>query len=513
MSKMLLTEQRIGSLSFVNEAVENQGSKNILGRLRGICAECDVPTRNGRKYTRKLWENVVSGDTFKEYLDNKVLYGELNHPEDRLETDIQKVAIALSDISLQDDGKVIGTFDILPTPCGKILKSLCDYGSKLGVSSRGGGDIVTRDGEEVVDENTYDFVTFDVVTLPAVKAARPSVIESVEYKDKIVPMKESILKTIEETSTKGELNSIKSILEKLELPEKDSLVESINKKLDTLEGETISSTVLDDLTEAIKRADKAEKANLELLEKLSAGTTRENKLKEELSKTKQSVKVIAEKSQKLLAVSNSQKTKDVESQSIIESLKKELETKENEHNLAIENLEHKLIEAKRASHMNSSRLTESMSKLNDSKKLTESYEKKIGEYKALLESSKKDYVIATKSYTKKLEESVSKLNDSEAKTRAITEKYVEMFCKYNGLSKSSIMERVGADGSFSTIDKVLAEALDYKLRIKTLPFEVSSKNVKMELVGEGVRLEKQPTRAANRDDDNLDSVARMLKNI
>ena len=37
------------------------------------------------------------------------------------------------------------------------MKAVCDYGSKLGVSSRGNGDIITGpDGEPTVDEDSYE---------------------------------------------------------------------------------------------------------------------------------------------------------------------------------------------------------------------------------------------------------------------------------------------------------------------------------------------------------------------
>ena len=37
-----------------------QQQRGILGRLKGVIADCNNPTRNGRKYSRKLWENVFN---------------------------------------------------------------------------------------------------------------------------------------------------------------------------------------------------------------------------------------------------------------------------------------------------------------------------------------------------------------------------------------------------------------------------------------------------------------------
>ena len=93
----------------------------------------------------------------EEKIKNKVVFGELGHPSDRTETDISKAAIVLSEKpKLKRDGKLYGVFDILDTPNGRILKTLCDYGTTIGVSSRGEGDVVEDyDGQESVDPDTY----------------------------------------------------------------------------------------------------------------------------------------------------------------------------------------------------------------------------------------------------------------------------------------------------------------------------------------------------------------------
>jgi hypothetical protein len=94
----------------------------------------------------------------QEKISNRCLFGELGHPADREETDMEKIALCLSEQPKRGgDGKIYGVFDILDTPNGRILKTLCDYGCNIGVSSRGSGDVITDyDGNESVDEDTYD---------------------------------------------------------------------------------------------------------------------------------------------------------------------------------------------------------------------------------------------------------------------------------------------------------------------------------------------------------------------
>ena len=62
-------------------------------------------------------------------------------------------------------------FSILPN--GRILKTLCDYGSIIGVSSRGQGDLVQDyQGNESVDPDTYSCECWDAVLVPAVESGQ-----------------------------------------------------------------------------------------------------------------------------------------------------------------------------------------------------------------------------------------------------------------------------------------------------------------------------------------------------
>lgn len=162
------------SVKYQKLTPEEMKAKGILGRLVGVCADFMNPTRNGRKYSEQLWENVFNNPLMQEKIKNGVCYGELGHPENRTETDLEKIAICLREQPVKNDkGQLIAVFDILDTPCGRILKTLCDYGSKLGISSRGQGDLITDyNGDESVDPDTYDCECWDVVLVPGVETAR-----------------------------------------------------------------------------------------------------------------------------------------------------------------------------------------------------------------------------------------------------------------------------------------------------------------------------------------------------
>lgn len=155
---------------------EQQKKRGILGRLVGVIADTKNSTRNERLYSKELWESVFDNPIMQEKIKNKVVYGQLGHPindEDLTADGIEKVAVALAEKpKIGSDGKIYGVFDILNTPNGRILKTLCDYGSTLGISSRGDGEVIETENGSEVDPESYNCICWDVVLVPGVKDAR-----------------------------------------------------------------------------------------------------------------------------------------------------------------------------------------------------------------------------------------------------------------------------------------------------------------------------------------------------
>ena len=180
---------------------EEKASRHILGRLYGPIATCKGSTRNGRKYNKQLWENALKDEVFNEKVANKSLFLELGHPADREETDMEKIALCLAEVPKKgSDGKLRAVFDILNTPNGRILKSLCDYGSILGVSSRGQGDLITdENGDEAVDPDTYECECWDIVLVPAVESARMQYVTE-GLNTKAVKMKQALNESLNSAS-------------------------------------------------------------------------------------------------------------------------------------------------------------------------------------------------------------------------------------------------------------------------------------------------------------------------
>ena len=153
---------------------EEKASRHILGRLYGPIATCKEKTRNGRGYNKELWERALADEIFKEKLATKSLFLELGHPADREETDMTCVCACIPEMPKIVNDDLYAYVDILDTPNGKLLKTLCDYGFVPGISSRGSGDIMANDE---VDPETFFLETWDIVQLPAVKKARLAMCE------------------------------------------------------------------------------------------------------------------------------------------------------------------------------------------------------------------------------------------------------------------------------------------------------------------------------------------------
>ena len=219
---------------------EEKAERGILGRLVGVIADTKNPTRNGRAYSEKLWRNVFNDPIMKERIENRCCFGELGHPLDRTETDMEKVAICLAEVPKKGkDGKLYGVFDILNTKCGQILKTLCDYGCNIGISSRGEGDLITDyQGNEAVDPDTYSCECWDAVLIPAVKEAR------LQYVTESLGTKKSLQESLKETLDAASEVDRKVMKEALD---------SLNIKLNEADEYRIVIALKNENTGAIKR--------------------------------------------------------------------------------------------------------------------------------------------------------------------------------------------------------------------------------------------------------------------
>mgnify|MGYP001315877888 FL=1 len=160
----------IEKLSFEQAAInvetvqESEGSaKNLY--MNGVFIQGDVKNQNSRVYPINEIASAVKSLSEKINSGFSVL-GEADHPDD-LTVNLDRVSHMITEMSMKgSDG--VGKLKVLPTPMGNIVKTLLESGVKLGVSSRGSGNV--SEGGKVSD---FEIVTVDIVAQPSAPDAYP----------------------------------------------------------------------------------------------------------------------------------------------------------------------------------------------------------------------------------------------------------------------------------------------------------------------------------------------------
>ena len=193
MAKVKLNEVVSSDMKYT-EVKNEEKRPGVLRTIKGNITDY-LANRNGRVYGKKLWEKALTSDYVKEQMANNCFFGEANHPfDDRME-----ISHAVRDINIGPDS-VTAKIDILDTPEGNIINKLVEYGSKIGISSRGCGSLNEQTNEV---EDDYQVFAFDLVVRPSVASARLTESEQL-VKDGKVTMTENEIKNV--------LNGYKSIL-------------------------------------------------------------------------------------------------------------------------------------------------------------------------------------------------------------------------------------------------------------------------------------------------------------
>lgn len=115
-------------------------------------------------YPKEIMEKEVNRYS-KEYIAKNRAYGELGHP-DSPTINLDRVSHMIKELRA-DGNNYIGRAKILDTPYGKIVKSLIDEGAQLGVSSRGLGTLVQKDGVNLVQDDFMLATAADIVADPS----------------------------------------------------------------------------------------------------------------------------------------------------------------------------------------------------------------------------------------------------------------------------------------------------------------------------------------------------------
>lgn len=216
----LLNEDCISEQKTITENVGNTQHMYITGPF----LQAVTRNRNGRVYPQHIIEREVN--KFQSLIESREAVGELSHP-DSGEINPDRAAILITDLHM--DGNLgMGKAKVLSTPCGKILESLLNDGVRMGVSSRGTGNL----GKDNVVCEDFSLLTIDAVYMPSAQVAYSDAIyESIqntvkwvldeksglliEKKEDINKAAEKFNKTVDKEGSKAIVDAFKEFLGRL----------------------------------------------------------------------------------------------------------------------------------------------------------------------------------------------------------------------------------------------------------------------------------------------------------
>lgn len=485
MGKSMIIEAQDSSL------VYEEGQKGVLGKLSGVFANFRTGTRNGgRLYNEELVDKRIFGnEDVMEALETRTLFGELDHPEgDRCETLAQNAAISITKLEKDaGEGVVKGEALILDTPSGRTLKALVDSGAKMGISSRGIGEEIISEGQTIIDPDTYDFITFDIVVTPANKGARLSLVEGKQRDTKLY---KSIEKEVKNCTSLNQLDQLSKVIECNIPVGKAKLKKLIESKITTL------SSSDEDITDA--KSEDINNGNEDIIpENVQEGKviTVKEQVKSKLNEQKLANKELQNASTKLLEENKillERALKAEKDNKLLQAKLKESRRIEKQSQISLnesnQNNEEVLRKLKKINE-NKVRNVEETYK-NEIKSLKESLELSKAENEKLLEANKKLGKKTVESKNKldetysKLEEAQNKLNVSAKQVRILEGKLRES----NSANKTKLEESTKLRNQEVTSLRNQLEEANNKItrlteasdRISKLPFNITKANLKYE---------------------------------
>ena len=150
----------------VEHAENESGGKDLY--LKGICIQGGVRNANQRVYP--VTEIGRAVNTLNDQIKGGYsVLGEVDHPEG-LNINLDRVSHMITEMWM-DGPNGYGKLKVIPTPMGQLVKTMLENGVKLGVSSRGSGN-VKEDGSGEVSE--FEIITVDCVAQPSAPGAYPT---------------------------------------------------------------------------------------------------------------------------------------------------------------------------------------------------------------------------------------------------------------------------------------------------------------------------------------------------
>jgi hypothetical protein len=144
---------------------DDKDGKNLY--LKGIAIQGGIRNANQRVYPVSEIGSAVK--TLNDQIQNGYsVLGEVDHPDD-LKVNLDRVSHMITDMWM-DGPNGYGKMKILPTPMGQLVRTMLEAGVKLGVSSRGSGNVNDNSGEV----SDFEIITVDIVAQPSAPGAYPT---------------------------------------------------------------------------------------------------------------------------------------------------------------------------------------------------------------------------------------------------------------------------------------------------------------------------------------------------
>lgn len=153
--------------------IQESSSDNKSMWLNGICMQSSIKNRNGRNYPQPEIATAVE-NAMQRIRECNGIFGELDHPQS-LTINSDRISHVITEMWMNGND-AYGKAKLLNTPMGLIAQELLRSGVKIGVSSRGAGNV-----NESGDVNGFQFITYDIVITPSAPNAYPGMVyESIE---------------------------------------------------------------------------------------------------------------------------------------------------------------------------------------------------------------------------------------------------------------------------------------------------------------------------------------------
>jgi hypothetical protein len=159
---MKLINEVVEEVKYLTEENKDTGKRDYF--IEGIFMQAERPNRNRRQYKAETLLREMKRYN-EEYIKQNRAYGELGHPSSP-SINMERVSHMIKELRAEGHD-FYGKAKVIDTPYGNIVKTFIDEGARLGVSTRGVGDVRNVNGIQLVQDNYHLATAADIVADPS----------------------------------------------------------------------------------------------------------------------------------------------------------------------------------------------------------------------------------------------------------------------------------------------------------------------------------------------------------